>query len=69
MSDFTDIKDSKQEAINHVQSLINEFGFMIAEKDFDRPWGGFFRLNNNEAEKFIDTYYCFLINFYSKFCQ
>jgi len=57
MSDFTDIKDSKQEAINHVQSLINEFGFMIAEKDFDRPWGGFFRLNNNEAEKFIDTYF------------
>jgi len=38
------------------ESLINE-KFSIETKDFSRPWGGFFVLDENQAELFIETYF------------
>lgn len=38
------------------ESLINE-KFSIKTKDFSRPWGGFFVLDENQAELFIETYF------------
>ncbi len=36
--------------------LINE-KFTIKSKDFSRPWGGFFVLDENQADLFIETYF------------
>lgn len=48
---------SKQLLTSKVEHIINDHGFTIAETDFTRPWGAFFRLENSDAEKFIDTYF------------
>lgn len=47
----------KQQIISHVQSIINDNNFAVADSDLTRPWGAFFRLENAEAERFIDTYF------------
>lgn len=52
-----EISEQKQEVINKVQQIIVEHGFNVVDSDFERPWGGFFRLDAADAEKFIDTYY------------
>jgi mannose-6-phosphate isomerase-like protein (cupin superfamily) len=48
---------NKDEAIANISALINTFGFVVAETDFTKPWGAYFRLENAEAERFIDTYF------------
>jgi mannose-6-phosphate isomerase-like protein (cupin superfamily) len=57
MSEVIQEQSDKQAAIASVESLINEFGFAVAETDFSKPWGAYFRLENGEAERFIDTYF------------
>ncbi|MBK8086971.1 MAG: cupin domain-containing protein [Chitinophagaceae bacterium] len=37
-------------------SLVSEH-FKISTKDFSRPWGGFFVLDENQADLFIETYF------------
>ena len=37
-------------------SLVSE-QFKISTKDFSRPWGGFFVLDENQADLFIETYF------------
>ena len=48
---------TKEIIIQRVELLIKEQGFTILDSDFTRPWGAFFRLDNAEAEQFIDTYF------------
>jgi mannose-6-phosphate isomerase len=36
--------------------LANE-GFTVVAKDFTRPWGGFFVLDESQAKKFADRYF------------
>lgn len=43
--------------LDKLASLIDLLGFDVAEIDSTRPWGAFFRLNNSNAEKFIDKYF------------
>lgn len=38
------------------ESLVHE-KFIIKTKDFSRPWGGFFVLDEDQAELFIETYF------------
>lgn len=57
MSEIISVPDEKQQAISHVQSIIESNDFSIVDTDFNRPWGGFFRLDHSEAERFIDTYF------------
>ena len=59
--------NNKQDAINHVKSIIKSYGFGVADSDFTRPWGAFFRLDNTEAEKFIDTYFADIKNTFTTF--
>ncbi len=37
-------------------SLVSE-QFKIGTKDFSRPWGGFFVLDENQSDLFIETYF------------
>ncbi|MCO4292476.1 phosphoheptose isomerase [Solitalea sp. MAHUQ-68] len=40
-----------------VEAQLKEQGFTIVSKDDQRPWGGFFVLDENDAEKFIENYF------------
>lgn len=55
------LKRSAQEAIetvhSDVQEIIKETGFSVFETDLSRPWGGFVRLENSDAEHFIQTFF------------
>ena len=41
----------------YVNVLILKNDFTIAETDTKRPWGGFIRLNNKDAKKFVGMYF------------
>lgn len=48
---------TKAEIEKKVQSELAEKNLKIDSKDFLRPWGGFFRIADDNIEKFTDTYY------------
>ena len=39
------------------QKLIESFGFKIVSKDFQRPWGGFLVINENQAQNFSNQFF------------
>ncbi|TGE22070.1 phosphoheptose isomerase [Hymenobacter aquaticus] len=48
---------SKQQLFQQTQQHLQEQGFGIAQQDQTRPWGGFFVLDENQAQQFADTYF------------
>jgi mannose-6-phosphate isomerase-like protein (cupin superfamily) len=40
-----------------VEKYLTDAGFKIAAKDFSRPWGGFFVLDESQAQKFGQLYF------------
>lgn len=48
---------SKEEVKKSVEKYLNEVGLNIASHDFTRPWGGFFVLDEMQADKFIQLYF------------
>src|ERR1700752_4833922 len=48
---------SREEGFAAVQQYIDAKGFKVVSKDFTRPWGGFFVLDENQAETFITEYF------------
>ena len=61
-----DISD-KQNHLSVVEKIIKENDFTIEDSDTGRPWGAFFRLQNSDAEKFIDTYFADIKNDFKTF--
>lgn len=47
----------RDEVFSAVQQFIDEQGFTVESKDFTRPWGGFFVLEEKDAEKFIASFF------------
>ena len=43
--------------INKVRGIIDASGFTVEQEDLGRPWGGFIRLADSDAEKFINAYF------------
>ena len=46
--------------MNHFQEIekeINSFGFKIISKDFDRPWGGFLVIDENQSQEFSNMFF------------
>lgn len=48
---------SKEEIFNSVEEQIKANGFTIVDKDHERPWGGFFVIEESEAPEFVKTYF------------
>lgn len=48
---------NKQEILEQTEREIKEQGFTIIDKDWDRPWGGFFVIDEDEAQPFAQTYF------------
>lgn len=41
----------------NTQEELDNAGFQVDRKDFDRPWGGFFVIDENQAAKFTAAYF------------
>lgn len=48
---------SKSEIFNKVSGQLKQLGFTIDKQDATRPWGGFFVIDENQAQQFADTYF------------
>lgn len=46
------LKGDKTTVLNEVEKTLEGRGYKIVSKDFNRPWGGFFVLDEQQAEKF-----------------
>lgn len=47
----------KQALFNDIEQKLRKQGFNIDKQDQTRPWGGFFVLNEDQAQKFADQYF------------
>ncbi|GAB3229073.1 hypothetical protein GCM10027346_14260 [Hymenobacter seoulensis] len=48
---------SKQQLFRQTQQQLQEQGFRIESQDDTRPWGGFFVLDETQAQEFADLYF------------
>lgn len=48
---------SKEEVLKTVSEMLDEENLKITSSDFSRPWGGFFVLDESQAEQFIAMYF------------
>jgi mannose-6-phosphate isomerase-like protein (cupin superfamily) len=46
-----------QEVFQQVESFIRSHGYTIVDKDHNRPWGGFFVLQEDQAPKFAAQFF------------
>lgn len=51
----TDI--SKENLFQETEQKLKEQGFNISSQDQSRPWGGFFVIDEDQAQQFADTYF------------
>ena len=47
----------KDQHFRKVKENLESQGFEILQMDLQRPWGGFFVINEDQAQKFSDTYF------------
>mgnify|MGYP001499901489 FL=1 len=40
-----------------IEGLIKSFGFNVVSKDFQRPWGGFLVIDENQAQDFSNQFF------------
>ena len=43
--------------LNEIEDEIKELGFEIIQKDFERPWGGFLVINEEQEQEFINQFF------------
>ncbi|HEU5147563.1 MAG TPA: phosphoheptose isomerase [Chryseosolibacter sp.] len=51
------LKGDKNKVLGEVEAHLRDQGFNMVAKDFNRPWGGFFVLDETQAEKFGKTFF------------
>lgn len=50
-------EDTKKQVFQKIEEQLIGQGFKIVDQDFERPWGGFFVIDETQAQKFIDVYF------------
>jgi mannose-6-phosphate isomerase len=48
---------SKEEVMQSVETYLSQVELSISSRDFSRPWGGFFVIDETQAERFIRLYF------------
>lgn len=56
LSDFS-VLENKPAVFDAVREYIGNQGFRISGYDDNRPWGGFFYVDESQAEQFVRTYF------------
>lgn len=49
--------ESKSDFFNTVQTYLDEHGLKVVAKDFERPWGGFFVIDETQAQEFATHFF------------
>lgn len=47
----------KSAIFDQIADYISQKGFSVVTQDYNRPWGGFFVLDENQAPTFIETFF------------
>ncbi|MFD2514346.1 phosphoheptose isomerase [Pontibacter locisalis] len=47
----------KEKLFSAIEKQLTEENFSIASKNHNRPWGGYFVINEDQAQQFADTYF------------
>lgn len=47
----------KKEIFDKIEKMITDQGFNLSAKDDSRPWGGFFVIDENQAQEFANQYF------------
>ncbi|MEJ8755957.1 phosphoheptose isomerase [Pontibacter sp. H259] len=50
-------EDEKVKLFNEIEQELQLNGFKIDKEDQTRPWGGFFVIDESQAQRFADTYF------------
>ena len=48
---------SKEVLFSEIEAVLNEQGFQVVQQDQDRPWGGFYVIEETQAQQFANTYF------------
>jgi mannose-6-phosphate isomerase-like protein (cupin superfamily) len=56
MADFS-AADTRQTAFAKAQKDLDALGFKVVDKDFNRPWGGFFVIDESQAKAFASHFF------------
>ena len=48
---------TREEVFEKVEQYLTENGFTIVDKDFNRPWGGFFVIDEEQARRFSHIFF------------
>ena len=48
---------TKETLFREIEQRLQSQGFIIDKQDQTRPWGGFFVINEDQAQQFADTYF------------
>jgi len=56
MAEFT-AAETRQTAFAKAQKDLDNLGFKVVDKDFNRPWGGFFVIDESQAPKFAAHFF------------
>lgn len=51
------IEQNKTDVFRDIREILENQNFQIINEDQSRPWGGFFVLAEDQAQKFADTYF------------
>jgi mannose-6-phosphate isomerase len=51
------LEDNKSKLFKELAEEIEAKGFSVEKEDQTRPWGGFFVIDENQAQRFADTYF------------
>jgi mannose-6-phosphate isomerase len=49
--------ENKKEVFAEVQNYLDTLELKVEKKDFDRPWGGFFVIDEADTEQFIQIFF------------
>lgn len=50
-------KHTKNEAKKHILDWLKDLAFEIEEENFDKPWGGYVRISEEQIEKFVKHFF------------
>ncbi|WP_324673362.1 phosphoheptose isomerase [Hymenobacter sp. GOD-10R] len=50
-------ENQKETLFQQTEQQLEQQGFSIDKQDQSRPWGGFFVINEDQAQQFADTYF------------
>lgn len=48
---------AKEDIMQQIEAYIADQNLLVVAKDFTRPWGGFFVIDENQADQFIQKYF------------